>query len=100
MQGNINSNQFGKQSKVSAQAFKSKASTKREVYRLLSVDGGFYMAPYDVITIFHMKDMMCGKVLRIKAEQVKHCEVPRVDNNYNTKYDISFRNAQKCITFP
>ena len=83
MKANINSRQqnqpggdHSQLTGVSAQAFKAKASTKREVYRLLTVDGGFFLPDYDVCTIYHIKDLMRSKVIRIKADLVQHCEVP------------------------
>ena len=47
--------------KVAAKLFASKYNTKRECYRLLSMDLKAYLPRYDTVTIYFIKDLVNGK---------------------------------------
>jgi len=61
---------------IDAQSFGAKFQSKREVYRFLTHDCGAYLASYDSMTIFHMKDLAAGKRKRIKQVEVKVITIP------------------------
>lgn len=48
-------------SNISAQAFAAKFKSKREIYTLLTVEAKAYLPNYDSITIYFLKDLICGK---------------------------------------
>ena len=52
--------------KVDAGAFGHKYQSKAEVYKFLSHDCGAYLPSYDTVTIWHLRDLMAGKRMRIK----------------------------------
>ena len=46
---------------MNANEFASKYSGKPEVYRFLAGEVGAYLADYDVVTIWHLRDLAAGK---------------------------------------
>ena len=65
--------------KVDAGAFGAKFSSKREVWRFLSCDVGAYLASYQTMTIFHLRDIVAKKRKLIKCKEVKVINVPNFD---------------------
>ena len=65
--------------KVSAKQFESKYADKVEVYKFLTHDCGVYLAPYDTMTVWHMRDLCSGKRRRIDGKDVKHIMVPQFE---------------------
>ena len=66
--------------KVTASQFASKYKDKREVYRLLTGDVGAYLPHYDLVTVWHLRDMAAGKRTVIKSENIKHLHVPQFEH--------------------
>ena len=56
---------------VDAKAFGAKFSSKKECYRFLTHDCGAYLANYQSMTIWHMRDLISGERTRIKENTVK-----------------------------
>lgn len=56
---------------VTAAEFNAKFRSKKEVYRLLSFEVGAYLPPYDTVTVWHLRDLACGKRTIIKSTAVK-----------------------------
>ena len=80
--------------KVSAKAFEAKYADKVEVYKFLTHDCGVYLAPYDTMTVWHMRDLCSGKRRRIDGKDVKHIMVPQFEGlaikhmlTFGFKYD-------------
>lgn len=46
----------------------------------MSHDCGVYLPAFDVITIFHLKDLLNNKKTRIKGKNVVHLSVPQYEN--------------------
>ena len=61
---------------IDIKAFGSKYTSKKEVYRFLNHDCGAYLAKYQTMTVWHMRDLMSGERLRIKESEVKTLTVP------------------------
>ena len=77
MSDHINSGSVPKLTAVNSKAFAAKASGKREVYRLLSMDANVYLPAYEVVTIYNMRDLMCNVRWRIKCHKIHHINVPQ-----------------------
>ena len=45
---------------VNISALAAKAGTKAEIYRLLTVEAGFYLPPMPTVAIWHCKDQASG----------------------------------------
>ena len=61
---------------VSSKEVGGKMKSKKEIYRFLGVEVGAYLPPYDVITIWHLKDLFAGKKKITKSKEIKHITVP------------------------
>ena len=61
---------------VNAAAFASKFQSKREVWRFLSSEVGAYLASYETMTIYHLKEIASGKRKKILCTEIKHINVP------------------------
>ena len=61
---------------VDSKAFGAKFTSKRECYRFLTHDCGAYLASYQSMTIWHMRDLISGDRRRIKEMNVKQINVP------------------------
>lgn len=64
---------------VDADTFGAKYSSKREVFRFLTVDCGAYLGPYETMTVPHMKELASGQRRLIKSKDVKHISIPYFD---------------------
>ena len=64
---------------INAQAFASKFQSKREIFRFLSSEAKIYLSPYETMTIWHLRDLASNKRKRIKADDMKHIEVPHFE---------------------
>jgi hypothetical protein len=64
---------------IDAKAFGAKYQSKREVYRFLTHDCGAYLASYQTMTIFHMKEIVAGTRRRVKEADVKQLNVPHFE---------------------
>ena len=53
---------------------------KQEVYFFLTHEVGAYLPSYDTVTVWHMRDLVSGKRLRIKAKEIKHLNVPQYED--------------------
>ena len=47
--------------KITAAEFAAKYKSKREIFMFLTVDAGAYLPPYDTVTIYFLKDLICGQ---------------------------------------
>ena len=61
---------------IDAKAFGAKFQSKKECYRFLSHDCGTYLAAYQSMTIWHLRDLISGNRSRIKEATVKQINVP------------------------
>ena len=61
---------------VNAAAFASKFQSKREIWRFLSSEVGAYLASYDTMTIYHLKEIASGSRRMILCTEIKHLNVP------------------------
>ena len=64
---------------VDSKTFGAKFTSKKECYRFLTHDCGAYLANYQSMTIYHMRDLISGDRTRIKEEDVKYINVPYFD---------------------
>ena len=71
--------QLGQKVRIDAAAFGAKFQSKGEVFRFLTHDCGTYLPSYENVTVFHMRDLVAGKKIRIKAADVKHITVPHFE---------------------
>ena len=62
--------------KVTSAEFSAVASSKTEVYRFLGAEVGAYLDTYQVMTVWHLRDIMAGKRSLIKSKDVKYLNVP------------------------
>ena len=70
---------LGQKVRVSAGAFGDKFQSKGEVFKFLTHDCSTYLPAYDTVTIYHMRDLVAGKKIRIKDVDVKHITVPHFE---------------------
>jgi hypothetical protein len=61
---------------VTTAEFAAKFNTKREIFRWLTHDLGIFVPPYDVVTVWHLRDLAAHKRRRIKSKDVEIAEVP------------------------
>lgn len=61
---------------VDSKQFGAKFASKKECYRFLTHDCGAYLASYQSMTIWHMRDLISGERMRIKEACVKQINVP------------------------
>ena len=66
--------------RITAKDFASKMRNKQEVYHFLTHEVGAYLPSYDTVTVWHMRDLVSGKRLRIKAKEIKHLNVPQYED--------------------
>ena len=66
--------------RITAQDFARKMRSKQEVYHFLTHKCGVYIPAYDTVTVWHMRDLISGKRLRINAKEVKHLNVPQYED--------------------
>ena len=78
-QNNIQNAQLGRKVFVSAGEFGDKFQSKGEVFKFLTHDCSTYLPGYESVTIFHMRDLVSGKKIRIKDVDVKHIIVPHFE---------------------
>lgn len=64
---------------ISAQEFGAKYSSKREVYRFLASDVKIYLPDYQTVTVWHLRDLACGRRNRIKGTDVKYMSIPQFE---------------------
>ena len=57
-------------------SFSAKYKSKREVWRFLTSEAGVYLPAYEVVTIYHMRDLVAGKRKLIKTDEVQMINVP------------------------
>ena len=65
---------------VDAATFSAKYGGKPEVYRFLASDVGAYLPDYDVVTVWHVRDLAAGKRLMIMSKDIKHLNVPHFEH--------------------
>ena len=56
---------------MDAKSFGAKYTSKREIYRFLTHDCGAYLASYQTMTIWHMRDLVSGERSRIEEKNVR-----------------------------
>ena len=56
---------------VDSKAFGAKFTSKTECYRFLTHDVGAFLASYQSMTIWHMRDLISGERKRVDAKSVK-----------------------------
>ena len=61
---------------IDSKAFGAKYTSKRECYGFLSHDCGAYLASYQSMTIWHLRDVISGERSWIKESDVKQITVP------------------------
>ena len=61
---------------MDAKTFGAKFQSKKECYRFLTHDCGAYLAAYQTMTVWHMRDLISGARKRIKEANVKQINVP------------------------
>ena len=74
---------------ISAKEIGAKFKSKREIYRFLSAEVKVYLGEFETMTIWHLRDLASGDRHMIKADDVKHINVP----NYTGL------NIEKMIAF-
>ena len=50
------------------------------MYRFLATEAGVYLPHYDVVTIWHLKELAAGKRRIILAKNIKHLFVPQFEH--------------------
>ena len=61
---------------VDSKAFGAKYTSKRELYRFLTHDCGAYLATYQSMTVWHMRDLISGERAMVSEKTVKQINVP------------------------
>ena len=64
---------------ISSKEVGGKMKNKREIYRFISVEAGAYVPPYELISIWHLKDLLAGKKTITKSKEIKHITIPQFD---------------------
>ena len=62
---------------VTSSEFAAKYSDKQEVYRFLGTECGIYLDHYEVMTIWHLRDIAAGKRSKILCKDAKQVHVPQ-----------------------
>ena len=62
---------------VSSKEFAAKYRSKREIYNFLAADVGIYLPPYDNVTIYFLKELMCGKKRMLRTNQIRTIHIPQ-----------------------
>ena len=76
MEGVQNAQMGNQNVRVSVSEFGSKFQTKTEAYNFVVQEMKAYCPPKDVVSAFHLKDMISGKKGYIKGADIKHLTVP------------------------
>lgn len=76
MQINSNSKQIVK---VSVKELAAKCRDKMEVYHLAAHACNIYLPSYDVVTVWHIRDLLAQTRTRILGTNVKHISVPQYE---------------------
>ena len=61
---------------MNAAEFAYKFQSKREIWRFLSSKVGAYLASYETMTIYHLKEIAAGSRKMILCTEIKHLNVP------------------------
>ena len=61
---------------MDAKAFGAKFQSKKECYRFLSHDCGVYLAAYQSMTVWHLRDLISGNRKRVSEKAVNQINVP------------------------
>ena len=61
---------------IDSKAFGAKYTSKRELYRFLTHDCGAYLATYQSMTVWHMRDLISGERAIVDEKKVKQISVP------------------------
>ena len=72
----INDSVKSRLKQVTAKEFATKYATKRDVWRLLSVDCKWYIPPPDTVTIWHLKELSAKKRTHIKRKGMRTIDLP------------------------
>ena len=93
MEGSNKAAQIGQQKcRVTAAEFKAKFSDKPETYKFMAYEVGAYLPHYDLVTIWHLRDLASGKRKMIKGDKVKKIFIPQYEG---LTVDKMLANAQK-----
>jgi hypothetical protein len=65
---------------VNVNEFRAKFKSKLECYNFLSIQCECYLPDYETVTIYHLKDLISGKKVQIKNENVKNIHVPQYES--------------------
>jgi hypothetical protein len=85
---------------VTAKEFASKFREKHEVYHFLSHECGVYLPAYDVVTVWHMRDLVSGSRLKIYGKDIQHISVPCYDDlaiKDILKFGRQYTNVNKAL---
>ena len=63
--------------KISSKDFAAKYNSKRETYNFLACDVGAYLPPYDNVTIYFLKELMCGKKKMLHSTNHRTIHIPQ-----------------------
>ena len=63
--------------RITTNEFSAKFRSKSEVYALLSIDVGAYLAPPECVTIYFLKDLVSGKK-KCKYIGIASLQTPRL----------------------
>ena len=61
---------------VNVKDFSAKYREKHEVYHFASHECGIYVPHYDLVTIWHLRDIVAGRRKKIFGKNVKFLSVP------------------------
>lgn len=91
-------NDQGNVVRINAEAFGAKFKGKREVWRFVSGECECYLPDYELVTIWHLRDLASGKRTRINCDKVKHITIPQFEGlnqedmvNFARKYPKAMR---------
>jgi hypothetical protein len=94
--------------RITAQDFARKVRSKQEVYHFLTHELGAYLPSYDNVTVWHMRDLVSGKRLRLQAKKIKHLNVPQYEGlkleaffQWAHNFDVQAKDHRPIMdTFP
>lgn len=66
--------------RVPVSEFGSKFQTKTEAFNFVSQEMKAYCPPKDVVTAFHLKDMISGSKGYVKGADIQHLSVPQYES--------------------
>ena len=76
----ISSLSGNKRQKVTNKDFGAKMQAKTEVYHFVGTEVGAFLPHYDVVTIWHLRDLITKKRKRIQDKDAKHIHVPQYED--------------------